>query len=114
MRRRKNQALRKYNIYKRISSILWILTGLGVLAFGIYYREIFELIFGPLAIILGLFNLITRKKEKTIRTYEKKRLGFLSLGLVIYSLVNPLCNLAIIFDLYKRDWVMRGGLDEKL
>ena len=33
--------------------------------------------------------------------------------LVIYSLVNPLGNIAIIFDLYKRDFVMRGDFDEK-
>ena len=34
-------------------------------------------------------------------------------ALVIYSLVNPLGNIAIMFDLYKRDYVITGDFDEK-
>ena len=33
--------------------------------------------------------------------------------LVVYSLVNPLGNIAIIFDLFKRDYAIRGDFDEK-
>ena len=65
------------------------------------------------AAIYGLVSLSTSKSPVAIKKSEQGRLVFLSLLLIIYSLVNPLGNIAILFDIYKRDWVIRGGLDEK-
>lgn len=87
--------------------------GLGIVAFGFYYKEILEKIFGILAIIIGIASLRARKKKVAIKNYETRRLTVLMALLVIYSLVNPLGNIAIIFDLYKREFVMRGDFDEK-
>lgn len=112
-RRKKNSSLKKYNKLNKISSLIWVLSGLGILGFGIYYKEIFEKIFGPVAIIYGLATLSTRQNQVAIKKTEQGRLAILSLLLIIYSLVNPLGNIAILFDIYKRDWVIRGGLDEK-
>lgn len=112
-RRQKNKDIKKYNKINLISSIIWILMGIGIIAFGFYYKEIFEKIFGLLAILIGIGTIRARKKKTAIKNYETKRLTSLVALLVIYSLVNPLGNIAIIFDLYKRDYVMRGGFDEK-
>ena len=112
-RKKRNTDLKKYNKINIISSVIWILSGLGIVAFGFYYKEIFEKIFGPVAIIYGLATLSTRQNQVAIKKTEQGRLAILSLLLIIYSLVNPLGNIAILFDIYKRDWVIRGGLDEK-
>lgn len=112
-KRKKNKDIKKYNRLNLISSIIWILMGLGIVAFGIYYREIFEKIFGILAILIGIGTLRARKKKSAIKNYETKRLTILMAALVIYSLVNPLGNIAIMFDLYKRDYVITGDFDEK-
>ena len=112
-RRKRNTDLKKYNKLKLISSIIWILAGLGIVAFGFYYKEIWEKIFGILAVLIGIGSLRARKKKAAIKNYESRRLSVLMGLLVIYSLVNPLGNLAIIFDLYKRDFAMRGDFDEK-
>ena len=112
-RRKKNTDLKKYNRLKLISSVIWVLTGIGIVVFGFYYREIFEKIFGILGILIGIASLRARKKKSAIKIYETKRLTKLMALLVIYSLVNPLGNIAIIFDLYKRDYVITGGFDEK-
>lgn len=112
-KRKKNTDIKKYNRLNLISSIIWILMGLGIVAFGIYYREILEKIFGILAILIGIGTLRARKKKSAIKIYETKRLTILMAALVIYSLVNPLGNIAIMFDLYKRDYVITGDFDEK-
>lgn len=112
-RRKKNTDLRKYNKINIASSIIWILAGAGIIAFGIYYKEILEKVFGGLAILIGFLTLRTRKKPAAIRIYEERRLITLALLLVIYSLVNPLGNIAILFDLFKRDFVMRGDFYDK-
>lgn len=116
MKRKTKLRQRKLNTYRRLnlaSSIIWVLAGLGILGFGIYYREIFEKIFGPVALVYGLITLSSRKKPAAIKSYERGKLTSIILMLIIYSLVNPLGNIALIFDLVKRDWVLRGGLDEK-
>ena len=117
MRRRnrdESNILKKYNNMKKISSILWILAGLGVLGFGIYFREIFELVFGLFAIVYGLYTIKTMLTSTTaIVRAEKNKLSFLSLAIVIFSLVNPLGNIPVIYDLFKRDFVINGGFDEK-
>ncbi len=112
-RKKRNTDLKKYNKINIISSVIWILAGFGIVAFGFYYKEIFEKIFGILAVIIGIGSLRARKKKVAIKNYETKRLSVLMALLIIYSLVNPLGNIAIIFDLYKRDFVMRGDFDEK-
>lgn len=118
MRRRKSEntnLLKKYNKMKTISSVIWILSGISILAFGIYYKEIFELIFGILAFFYGLASLRTRRLTSlaAISRSERRRLNFLVICIVVFSLVNPIGNIAIIFDLYKRDYAIKGGFDEK-
>ena len=118
MRRRKSEntnLLKKYNKMKTIRSIIWILSGLGILAFGIYYKEIFEIIFGILASIYGMASLRTRRLTSlaAIAISERSRLKFLVISIVVFSLVNPIGNIAVIFDLYKRDYAIKGGFDEK-
>lgn len=117
MRRKKrydDNSLKKYNSMKKISTILWILTGLGVLGFGIYFKEIFEIIFGIAGVIYGIYNHRTKITSLTsISRIEKNKLSFLALCIVVYSLVNPLANIAVIYDLFKRDYVINGGFDEK-
>ena len=113
MRRRKKNDLRKYYKINIASSIIWILAGIGIIAFGIYYKEILEKVFGGLAILIGFLTLRARKKPAAIRIYEERRLLILAGLLVIYSLVNPLGNIAILFDLFKRDFVMRGDFHDK-
>lgn len=112
-RRKKNTDVKKYNKLNLISSVIWILMGACIVAFGFYYKEILEKIFGIMAVIIGIGTLRARKKKSAIKNYESRRLTVLMAFLVIYSLVNPLGNIAIIFDLYKRDFVMRGDFDEK-
>jgi|GEM_PF-1057961 hypothetical protein len=118
MRRRKSEntnLLKKYNKMKTISSVIWILSGISILAFGIYYKEIFELIFGILAFFYGLASLRTRRLTSlaAIARSERRRLNFLVICIVVFSLVNPIGNIAVIFDLYKRDYAIKGGFDEK-
>ena len=112
-KRKRNTDVKKYNKINLISSVIWILMGAGIIAFGFYYKEILEKIFGILAILIGMGSLRARKKKTAIKNYETRRLAVLMALLVVYSLVNPLGNIAIIFDLYKRDFVMRGDFDEK-
>lgn len=114
MRKRKNKernVIRKYNSLVKLSSLLWFLSGLGVLAFGIYFREIFEIVFGVFAMINSLLNLKnTNYSQASIRRVELNKLSFIILFIIIYSLVNPLGNIALLYDLYKRDLVLNGGL----
>ena len=113
-KRASDSSLKKYNSMKKTSAFLWILTGLGVFAFGVYFRELFELIFGMAAVIYGIYNHKTSLESLTaIARIEKNKLSFLSLCIIIYSLVNPLANIAVIYDLWKRDYVINGGFDEK-
>lgn len=95
------------------SSILWIILGAAIIGFGIYYRENFEKVFGAFAIIQGLISLRPKRTPDRIKRYEKSRLIAIAAMLVVYSLVNPLGNIALIFDIFKRDWVLRGGLGGK-
>ncbi len=118
MRNRKSgnaNLLKKYNRMKTASSVIWIISGAGILAFGIYYKEIFEIIFGILAILYGIASLRTRRLTSlaAIARSEKKRLKFLAMSIVVFSLVNPIGNIAVIYDLYKRDYALKGGFDEK-
>lgn len=112
-KRNKNTDLKKYYKINITSSIIWILMGIGIIGFGIYYKEILEDIFGALGILIGILTLGSRKKPIAIKRYEERRLLVLAGLLVIYSLVNPLGNIAILFDLFKRDFVMRRDFNEK-
>ncbi|WP_297281787.1 hypothetical protein [uncultured Anaerococcus sp.] len=107
--------LKKYNRMKTTSSVIWIICGAGVLAFGIYYKEIFEIIFGILAMLYGIASLRTRRLTSlaAISRSEKRRLNFLAISIVVFSLVNPIGNIAVIYELYKRDYALKGGFDEK-
>ncbi|MDD7305217.1 MAG: hypothetical protein PUG67_01370 [Peptoniphilaceae bacterium] len=98
-----------------ISSLIRLLAGLGVLAFGIYFKEIFEIGGG---IFLLFFSLIQfqgrkrRKKSNLLVKKEREKLKFLCLVIIVFSLINPIGILPAIYDLFKRDWLIRGGLDE--
>ncbi|MDU7411036.1 MULTISPECIES: hypothetical protein [Anaerococcus] len=117
MRKRRSEdldLLKKFNKMQTTSSVIWILAGVGILAFGVYYKEIFEIIFGALTTIYGIAVLKNRNVSlNAIARREKKRLNFLVLAIVVFSLVNPIGNIPVIYDLYKRDYVIRGGFDEK-
>ena len=117
MRRKRSgnlDLLRKFNKMQTISSVIWILAGIGVLAFGIYYKEIFEIVFGILASLYGIGVLRNKNVSlNAIARREKSKLNFLILAIVVFSLVNPIGNIPVIYDLYKRDYVIRGGFDEK-
>lgn len=106
-------------LYKRkmtISSILWLLCGLCVLGFGIYFREIFELVGGGLLILFSLAQFSGKNRRirpKTLVKREEGKLKFLSFSIAIFSLINPIGIIPALYDLFKRDWVMRGGLNEE-
>ena len=113
-RRNNTNLLKQYNKMKSTSAILWVLAGLSVLGFGIYYREIFEIVFGVFAILYGIHTYRSRNASlSSISRYERNKLSFLALAIIIFSLVNPIGNIPVIFDLFKRDRVLKGGFDEK-
>ncbi|MDO5047537.1 MAG: hypothetical protein Q4D88_03215 [Anaerococcus sp.] len=116
MARKKNKRtsrnlIRSYHKLEKTSAIIWFVSGLGVLAFGIYFIEIFELVFGAFALINAI-SIIRRKSYSTttIRRVEENKLTFIMVFIGIYSLVNPIGNIPLLFDLYKRDRVLNGGL----
>lgn len=112
--RENSNFIKKYNQKKKISSSIWAISGLFVLGFGIYYREVFEIVFGILAIIFAFLNLRSRLTSiSSITRLEKGRLKLLAVFIVIFSLVNPIGNIAVIYDLFKRDFAINGGFDEK-
>ncbi len=106
--------IKRYNKLKKTSSILWILGGLAVLGFGIYYMEIFEIVFGIFALVYALINLRSKSYSlQSIKRIERNKISFIVSFIIIYSLVNPLGLLGLIYDLYKRDLVLlSGGFDE--
>lgn len=113
MRTKRKEKL--YNKKVNMSSFLWFLAGLGVLGFGIYFMEVFELIAGSLTIFFSIIQFVTKNRTKNLQTLikrERDKLIFISASILIFSLINPIGILPAIYDLYKRDWVMRGGLDE--
>lgn len=119
MMRKTNQTKSiKEESYRRkqiLSSILYLLSGLGVLGFGIYFMEIFELVGGVLLVIVSLMQFSSSKKrykEKLIEKKERAKLKFLVLAIGVYSLVNPIGIIPVLYDLYKRDFAMRGDFDE--
>lgn len=110
----KNEIL--YRKKMTVSSILWLLCGLCVLGFGIYFREIFELVGGAFLILFSLAQFSGKNRRirpKTLIKREENRLKFLIVAIVLFSLINPIGILPALYDLFKRDWVMRGGLNEK-
>ena len=113
-RRENSNLLKKYNSLKAKSALVWALSGIGIFAFGIYYSEIFEIAFGLLAVIYAIYTYRTRHNSLGgIYRIERNKLIFLAAAIVVFSLVNPIGNIAVIFDLFKRDYVIKGGFDEK-
>ncbi|WP_105301266.1 hypothetical protein [Anaerococcus marasmi] len=112
--KRERNLIKRYNKLVKLSSLLYFLAGLGVLAFGIYYREIFEIVFGVFALVFSFANLKNKNySQASIRRLEQNRLSFIIVFIIIYSLVNPIGNIPLLYDLYKRDLVLNGGfLDE--
>lgn len=119
MRDRVDAKLKKEKLYRKkkvISSLLRLLAGLGVLSFGLYFMDIFELIGGGVLILISLisFQGINKKiNPRLLVRKERDRLKYLALDIIAFSLINPIGVLPAIYDLYKRDFVMRGGFDEK-
>ena len=112
--KRERNLIKRYNKLVKLSSLLYFLAGCGVLFFGIYYREIFEIVFGVFALVFSFVNLKNKNySQASIRRLEQNRLSFIIVFIIIYSLVNPIGNIPLLYDLYKRDLVLNGGfLDE--
>lgn len=109
--RKVKNVIKKYNSLVRTSSAIWFVAGAFVLGFGIYFREIFELVFGVFAMVYGLANLKNQNySEASIKRIEMNKLSFILVFIIVYSLVNPIGNIPLLFDLYKRDMVLNGGL----
>lgn len=117
MKKNEKTGSKKLNIYKRknrFSQIIYIISALGVMAFGIYYREIFEILGAILLLALAInknFKLGTKKLSTVAR--EKNKLKSLTFFILVFSLINPLGIIPLIYDLYLRDWVINGGLNEE-
>jgi arginine exporter protein ArgO len=108
----------KLKIYKQktnLSSLLQFVSGLGVLAFGIYFREIFEIVGGIFLLVLSAGQLAMKNKIQSpysIIKREKGMLKYLAIEILAFSLINPIGILPAIYDLFKRDRVLSGELDE--
>lgn len=112
---RQSTKLKIYNQKTNLSSLIWLLSGIGVLGFGIYFLEIFEIIGGIILIIVSIFQFITRLKNKNpfiIVKRERGKLKYICIAILVFSLINPIGIVGCIYDLFKRDWVLSGGLDE--
>lgn len=115
MRNRRNRkarnVIKRYNNLTKFSSSLWFVAGAAVLAFGIYFREIFEIVFGVFGMIYSIANLKNKNySQSSIKRVEMNKLSFIVVFIVVYSLVNPIGNIPLLFDLYKRDLILNGGL----
>ena len=111
---RQSIKLKTYRQKNNLSTLIWFLTGAGVLVFGIYFKEIFEIIGGIFLMLIAIIKFITRKINKiyTIFKQEREKLKYLLIVILAFSLINPIGILGPIFDIVKRDWVLGGGLDE--
>ena len=109
--RKVRNVIKKYNSLVKLSSLLWFLSGVGVLAFGLYFMEIFEIVFGIFGMVYAISNLKNKNySQASIRRVELNKLSFIVVFIIVYSLVNPIGNIPLLFDLYKRDTVLNGGL----
>ncbi|MDO4662177.1 MAG: hypothetical protein Q4B36_03470 [Tissierellia bacterium] len=113
---KRNKAEEKFiNIYSKktkISAILWLLSGFAVLGFGLYFWEYFEIVSGIVSIgiaIVKFTNKITSSKRSRIMQFENNSLHIYMILVVFFSLVNPCGLVAVIFDIYRRDWCLRNG-----
>lgn len=109
-----SQKLRIYNRKNKITYFLYFLSAILVFAFGLYYREIFELVGGGF-LAFRSFYLMNRHRANisSLIRFEKRKLSFLLLMIFFFSLINPIGILPFIMEIRKRDWVINGGLDEE-
>ncbi|MDD7383199.1 MAG: hypothetical protein PUG22_02415 [Peptoniphilaceae bacterium] len=101
------------DIYRRmskISSILRLISSIAVGGFGVYFREYFEIVLCILGVIASIakfnqkFDLISLR---VIKNKENSKFFILMSLIVIYSLINPIGLIAVIYDIYKRDFFIK-------
>ncbi|MDY3005534.1 hypothetical protein HV819_11030 [Anaerococcus sp. AGMB00486] len=109
-----SQKLRNYNKKNKIMYFLYFLSSISVFAFGLYYREVLELV-GGVFLALRCIYLMNRHRANTssLIRFERRKLSFLLLMIIIFSLINPIGILPFIMEIGKRDWVINGGLNEE-
>ncbi|MDU2828923.1 MAG: hypothetical protein E7C03_00405 [Anaerococcus sp.] len=111
---RENTKFKKYNTKNKITYFLYFLSAICVFAFGLYYKEGFELGGGIFLFLRGLYLIKTNNKEKgSIIRNEKKGLSIKLLLVLAFSLINPIGTLPFLYEIKKRDWIINGGLDEE-
>lgn len=111
---RENTKFKKYNTKNKITYILYFLSAICVFAFGLYYKEGFELGGGIFLFLRRLYLIKTNNKEKgSIIRNEKKGLSIKLLLVLAFSLINPIGTLPFLYEIKKRDWIINGGLDEE-
>ena len=49
----------------------------------------------------------------SIQRNEKRKLSFILFLVLVFSLINPIGLLPLLMEIRKRDWVIKGGLDEE-
>ncbi len=106
--------LKTYNTKNKIEYFLYFLSAICVFAFGIYYKEGFEIAGGIFLLLRGIYLIKTNNKSTaSILRNEKKGLYFKLLMIMAFSLINPIGILPFLYEIKKRDWVINGGLDEE-
>ncbi|MCI5839718.1 MAG: hypothetical protein SOZ89_04790 [Peptoniphilaceae bacterium] len=94
----------------KISSILRLISSIAVGGFGVYFREYFEIVLCILGVIASIakfnqkFDLISLR---VIKNKENSKFFILMSLIVIYSLINPIGLIAVIYDIYKRDFFIK-------
>lgn len=111
---REHTKFKKYNTKNKITYFLYFLSAICVFAFGLYYKEGFELGGGIFLFLRGIYLIKTNNKSAgSIIRNEKKGLSIKLILISAFSLINPLGTLPFLYEIKKRDWVINGGLDEE-
>lgn len=109
-----SQKLKSYKKQNQITYFLYFLSAIFVFAFGIYFIEIWEILGGVFLFLRGAF--LIRKDRVgllSIQRNEKRKLSFILFLVLVFSLINPIGLLPLLMEIRKRDWVIKGGLDEE-
>lgn len=106
----------KYTGMRTNSAIIRMICGGLIFLTGLYFRSRVELFSGLVAIIFSLVKLKNIKRVVNVaveKRRERESLKLIVVLLIYFSIVNPLGVVALSYDLFKRDRVLNGGLDEK-
>ncbi|MDO4593809.1 MAG: hypothetical protein Q4B52_00390 [Tissierellia bacterium] len=99
-----------YALKTKVSSILWLLSGISILSFGLYFWEYFEITSGIISIVISIIkftNKVTVHKVDRINKFENRSIHLYMFLIVFFSLVNPIGIIPIIFDIYRREYTLR-------